>query len=170
MTLQSVVGCLPAPLRLYFVKSIKWQVEAAFRGEVIAALCCSKAFEVARDQKRHGNCLSEMKTALVKEVTPRRRKVLAAGDEILLLPVPRWEGSGSLSQSAYRLTNAPFGRDQSLALLMISCFRLNSSPKSLCLRSNRDRKQGEEGRERRRQRERKGVREGGGGVGDESPC
>lgn len=51
MALQSVVGCLPAPLRLYFVKSTRWQVEAAFRDEVIAALCGSKFFEFSGDEE-----------------------------------------------------------------------------------------------------------------------
>lgn len=49
-----MVECLPAPLRLYFVKSIKWQVEAVFRDEVIAALCCSKSSRFSGDEAGRG--------------------------------------------------------------------------------------------------------------------
>lgn len=70
MALESLVRYLPAPLRLYFAKSTRWQVEAVFRNEVIAAaLCCSKFSKFVADGDRRGTRLREGKIVLVKEVT-----------------------------------------------------------------------------------------------------
>lgn len=87
MALQSLVRSFPSLLRLYLAKSTGWQVEAAFRDEVIAEWCCSKLLRFAGDEERRGTCLRERKTVLVKEAIPRRRKVLAAGHFCLLPPV-----------------------------------------------------------------------------------